>query len=349
MALPGRDEVDDPGIGEPLQPVMAGRLPGGDVVLHLLIDRAGHHIIPGKRSLCKVIEEGTLTGRESGGAGGKHRRIHPRGHAHDILAGDTAAAVRLRLRNRCTDQIDPHPYIPGIGGQPRYEVKDPCRHHPRVEALLHPVAEDRMDLSPGIRPEVDLVRVEDRPHRPVGLGAEVLAEIVCDRKDPGIPDAVPSLMETEELVEEDVVGVGRDQVVCIIKADQEAGIRIAEPGGYPIPDLVEVPADRGSIPTDLLEYGPVDCGLCCILPAVDVGRDNLPGGLFEFGKDPEDRCCLSGPGGASEDGVYRPPTLEGGVDEEGKFLDLGIAVMKVFRDERGIEDLRISKEGLVIV
>ena len=82
--------------------------------------------------------------------------------------------------------------------------------------------------------------MEDRPHRPVGLCVEVQAEIACAGKDPGSPDAVPSLIEPEERVEEDVVGVRGDEVVCIVKADQEDCVHLAEPGGDPLPDVVEV-------------------------------------------------------------------------------------------------------------
>jgi len=56
-----------------------------------------------------------------------------------------------------------------------------------------------------------------------------------------------------------------------------------------------------------------------VLPAVDVDRDNLPGGLLNPGKDPPDRCGLPGPQGAAEDGISRNPP-EGGIDEEGTFL-----------------------------
>ena len=60
------------------------------------------------------------------------------------------------------------------------------------------------------------------------------------------------------------------------------------------------------------------------------------------------RGGLPGPGGAAEDGVSRAAALEGGADKEGKFPDMGVAVMKVFRDERGIEDLAVAKERLVV-
>ena len=81
--------------------------------------------------------------------------------------------------------------------------------------------------------------MEDRPHRPVGFSVEVQAEIARDRKDPGAPD-VPPLIEPEERVEEDVVGVRGDEVVCIVKADQEDCVHLAEPGGDTLPDVVEV-------------------------------------------------------------------------------------------------------------
>ena len=53
------------------------------------------------------------------------------------------------------------------------------------------------------------------------------------------------------------------------------------------------------------------------------------------------------PGGTAEDGGESAPALEGRLDEEGEFLELGVAVVEVVGDERELEDVRISEEGLV--
>ena len=87
--------------------------------------------------------------------------------------------------------------------------------------------------------------MEDRPHRPVGLRVEVQAQIARDRKDAGAPDVVPSLIEPEEVVEEDAVGACGDEVVGIVQADQEGCVRLADPGGDALPDVVEVAGGRG--------------------------------------------------------------------------------------------------------
>ena len=85
-----------------------------------------------------------------------------------------------------------------------------------------------------------------------------------------------------------------------------------------------------------------------VLPAVDVDRDDLPGGLLDPGKDRADGGGLPGSRGAAEDGISRGSPPEGGVDEEGKFPGLGIAVGEVFGEVGGIEDIDIPKESLVV-
>ena len=57
-----------------------------------------------------------------------------------------------------------------------------------------------------------------------------------------------------------------------------------------------------------------------VLPAVDVDRGNLPGGLLNLGKDRADGGGLPGPRGAAEDGGEIAPIPEGRLEEDGKFL-----------------------------
>ena len=53
------------------------------------------------------------------------------------------------------------------------------------------------------------------------------------------------------------------------------------------------------------------------------------------------------PGRAAEDGGESAPALEGRSDKEGEFLGLGVAVVEVVGDERGLEGVRVVEEGLV--
>lgn len=244
MPLPGPEEVDDPGIGEPPQPGMVGRLPDGDILLRLLKYSAGHHGIPGKRLFRKLVEERSLAGGEGSCSGGEHRRLHPRDYIQDIPPGDAAPSLFSRACCCGPNQIDPHPDIPGIGSQPCGEVEDAGRHHPGVESLVHAVAEDLADLRGRIRQKADLGGAEDGLHRTVSLGAEVQGEVARDRKDPGAPN-IPSLIEPEEVVKEGVGDTCRDEVVCVVEADEKGCIPFAKVGSDPIPDLVEVTRGGG--------------------------------------------------------------------------------------------------------
>jgi len=83
-----------------------------------------------------------------------------------------------------------------------------------------------------------------------------------------------------------------------------------------------------------------------VLPAVDVDRDDLPGGLLNPGKDRADGGGLPGSRGATEDGISRGSPPEGGVDEEGEFLASRWA--RWSGEAGGIEDADIPKESLVV-
>ncbi len=124
---------------------------------------------------------------------------------------------------------------------------------------------------------------------------------------------------------------------------------VPEPGGDPPLDLVEVPPDRRrGVAVDLLEDAPVDRKRCAVVPAVDVRRDDLPGGLGDLAEESADGGGLPGPGRAAEDGGESAPAPAGRPDEEGEFLDLGVAVVEVVGDERELEDVRVPEEGLVV-
>jgi len=109
---------------------------------------------------------------------------------------------------------------------------------------VHAVAEDLADLRGRIWQKTDLSGAEDGLHRTVSLGAEVQGEVARDRKDPGAPN-IPSLIEPEEVVKEGVVDTCRDEVVCVVEADEKGCIPFAEVGSDPIPDLVEVTRGGG--------------------------------------------------------------------------------------------------------
>ncbi len=77
-----------------------------------------------------------------------------------------------------------------------------------------------------------------------------------------------------------------------------------------------------------------------VLPAVDVDRDELSG---EFEEGPADGGGLPGPWRPAENGVPGAGALE----EEGEFLELGVAVVEVAGHVGEVEDVGISEEGLV--
>ena len=339
VALPGLEEVDDPGVREPSQPGMVGRLADGEVVLHLLKDRPRHHIAPGKRLFREPVEECAFTGGERSGPGGKRRRPDGGDDVEDVLSGDAEAAVLLGPHGSRPEEGDPDPDVPLAGGHLRDKIEDRRRHHPGVEPLPDAVGEDIADLGPRVGQEGDLGRAEDRPDARIGLRVEVQGEIARDREDHGTPDLLPPLVEPEELVEEDVVGAGRDEVVGVVEADEEAGILLPEPGGDRLPGVVEVPGG-GCVAEEVLCDAPVDGEQGVVLPAVDVDRDELPG---EFGEGPADGGGLPGPRRPAEDGVPGAGALE----EEGEFLDLGVAVVEVVGHVGEVKDVGIPEEGLV--
>jgi hypothetical protein len=188
--------------------------------------------------------------------------------------------------------------------------------------------------------------VEDRPDTLVGLCVEVEAEVACDREDPWLPD-IPLLVEPEDLVEEGVVGPGRDELVCVVEADDERSVAVPEPGGDPPLDPVKV-ARRRCVAEGLLEDAPEDCKRCAVVAAVDVDRDDLLRGLGNLGKDPADGGGLPGSRLTAEDGAPRAPAPEGWPEKEGEFPDLGVAVVDLLRNERELKDLRVPEERLVV-
>ena len=189
--------------------------------------------------------------------------------------------------------------------------------------------------------------MEDRSDAWIGLGVEVQGKIARDREDAGFPD-IPLLVEPEELVEEGVVGPGRDEFVRIIETDDERGVLAMEPGGDPLLDLAEVPAGRRRRATaDLCEDAPVDGKRSVVVATVDVDRDDPLRLLRDRGKEVADGGGLSRPRRAAEDGTPRARAPEGGLEEEGEFPGLGVAVVEVIGEIREFKDLGVAKERLV--
>ena len=190
-------------------------------------------------------------------------------NVEDVFSGDAKAAVLLGPHGSRPEEGDPDPDVPLAGGHLRDGVEDRRRHHPGVEPLPGAVGEDIADLGPRVGQEGDLVGMEDRPDARVGLRVEVQAKIARDREDHGTPD-VPPFIEPEELVEEDVVGAGRDEVVCVVEADEEACILLPEPGGDRLPGVVEVPGGGGVAEEVLCDapvnYPPLPQGASCFIP-----------------------------------------------------------------------------------
>jgi hypothetical protein len=273
---------------------MVGRLADGKVVLRLFKDRPRHHIASGKRLFREPVEEGAFAGRERNGPGGKRRRPDGGDDVEDVFSGDAEAAVLLGPHGSRPEEGDPDPDVPLAGGHLRDEAEDRRRDHPGVEPLPDAVGEDIADLGLRVGQEGDLGRAEDRPDARVGLRVEVQGEIARDREDHGTPDLLPPLIEPEELVEEEVVGAGRDEVVCVVEADEEAGILLPEPGGDPLPGVVEVPGG-GCVAEEVFCDAPVDGERGVVLPAVDVDRDELCVG--EFGKIRRTVVVFPVPGG----------------------------------------------------
>ncbi|KUG19174.1 hypothetical protein ASZ90_011104 [hydrocarbon metagenome] len=189
--------------------------------------------------------------------------------------------------------------------------------------------------------------MEDRPDARVRFGVKVQGEVACNGEDPGLPD-VPLLVEPEELVEEGVVDSRRDEFVRVVEADDERGVAFLEPGGDPLPDLVEVPPGRRRrAAADLRKDAPVDGERSMIMATVDIGRDDLLRGLGDLGEDPTDGSGLPGSRGAAEDGAPRARAPESRPEKEGEFPDLGIAIMNLLGKKRELKDLGIPKKSLV--
>jgi len=84
-----------------------------------------------------------------------------------------------------------------------------------------------------------------------------------------------------------------------------------------------------------------------VVAAVDVGRGDLLTLFPGQGKDPADGGGLAGPGRSAEDGAPGTPAPEGRLEEEGEFLELGVAVVEVVGHVGEVKDVGISEEGLV--
>ena len=345
-ARPGH-QVDDPGPREGIEVLVVGCLPDREILLCRLKDRPRGHIGPIMRSPGDPAGERPLARREPPGTVLERRRGDRPGCGRHIVGVNPPAAVFLRPEDGCPDEGDPDPDILLAGGDAGDAVEEDLRDHPGIETLPNAVGQDLPDLGLRVGQKVDLGRVEDRPDARIGLGREVQAEVARDREDPGLPD-VPLLVEPEELVEEGVVGAGREEFVGVVEADDERGVAVLEPGGDTLFDIVEVPAgQRRRVAADLFEDAPVDGERGVVLPAVDVDRDD-PLGLFgDLAEDPADGGGLPGPRRAAEDGGESAPAPEGRADKEGEFPDLGVAVVELVGDERELEDVRISEEGLV--
>jgi len=272
--------------------LVIGRLPDGEVVLHLLEDRSSYHVGARHRQLRDPVEQRPLALREPRDPGPERRRPDRLRCCRHVGGCDPSVPILLRPEDRQPDEVDPDPDVLLAGGDSRDTVEEGLGDHPRVEALPDAVGEDPADLGLRVGWEGDLGRVEDRPDTLVGLRVEVQGEIACDRKDPGLFD-IPPLVEPEDLVEEGVVGPGRDELVCVVEADDEGGVAVPEPAGDPPPDPVEV-ARRRCVAEDLLEDAPEDRERGAVVAAVDADRDELPGGLGDLGEDPADGGGLPG-------------------------------------------------------
>lgn len=326
---------------------MVGRPPDREVILHLLKDRSRSHIGPFPGPFRDPAEERPFARREPRGPDGEHRRSDRPGCGHDVAPADPASAVSLRPETCLPDKVDPDPDVLFVGGDAGDAVEERRRHYSRIEPLLDTVAKDLADLSCHVRREEDLDGMKDRPDPLIGLGVEVQRKIATDRKDSGLCD-VSLLVEPEDLVEEEVIGPRRDEVVRVVEADEEPRVFVVKPGSDPLLGGVEVPPSRRRrVAEELLKDASIDCKRCVVVLAVDVDRGHPASLRGDRGKDPADRGGLPGPGRAAEDGAPHTSASEGRPDEEGEFPDLGVAVVEVLGEIRELESLTVPKKGLV--
>ena len=90
-----------------------------------------------------------------------------------------------------------------------------------------------------------------------------------------------------------------------------------------------------------------DCILRAVYLAVDVDWNNLFGGPGDLLKEFLNRGGLSSAGNTAADGVEDTATGKGRTDGVGKFLNLLVAVLKLFGDVVYVKYLDVFEEGLV--
>lgn len=204
-----------------------------------------------------------------------------------------------------------------------------------------------MDLFRGIGRKINLVLLENRDYAGIEFLVEVHLDVTHGQDDP-CPRSPVLFIEAEEGIEGIVENLIREEIVGIIKTDDEHDLPLDDCPADVVQDLPERDTGRGRQVTKEFQVDPrEDRKAGPLVLAVDIDGHKFPCGLLHLGKDPVDAGSLAGAWEATEDGVHRPGTLETGTKRKGQLAELWLPVFELVGEMIDLEDITVPEKCLV--
>ncbi len=268
----------------------------------------------------------------------------------DVVFGDGGVRRPFCSEDGAFQEVDPDPEVNGfcccrpVHNQVGDLVKDLGRDDARVGRLPRTFSQDAPDLVGGIGGEEDFLDAEAGGDRSIQCTGDIECEVALHQDDRG---TAPGMVEVqpEERGEDLVGGAFMDQVMDIVKADQQDRVLCLQRLCDGIHQLPERDAGAWGRMADQL---PVDRGEDCKRRpaplAVHIHRDQVMGMLFEFGEEMVDAGRLPGGREPPAEDVRRSLAPEARPDQEGQLFEFGIAEEHLVGDMIALEEIGVLKE-----